>query len=226
MADGSEDGKGVEVRQAWVEGFPPRLSATATSRGKGRGRSGRRLSPERGCLAPPAINPAVPLLFRHLPNPVPFFSCAVIANICCRSPSRAESAQAEQWQQLFHFAPGQRFLFSLHLPFCVQFMFLGCFSGFFFLPVTPLYVEEGFGGAHAPTHCWLSGPGGMLCPSLGCREGIGAKGGGEYPASWKENDSNCGVKSTPNTSTQHKRAIRPSCGARHTASEWIHLHGE
>lgn len=108
--------------------------------GRGRGSAGCRRPPERGCLAPPVINLAVPWLFRHLPNPVPFFSCAVIANICRPSPSRAEFGKAEQWQQLFHFASGQRFLFSLHLPFCVQFMFLGWFFGFwclffFFFPL-------------------------------------------------------------------------------------------
>lgn len=61
------------------------------------------------CPPPPAqtdlpervINLLVPFLFRHLPNPVPFVSCAVIINICFLSPDRVEFAKAvfspEQW---------------------------------------------------------------------------------------------------------------------------------
>lgn len=40
------------------------------------------------------INLPVPFLFRHLPNPVPFVSCAVITNICFQSLARAEFAKA------------------------------------------------------------------------------------------------------------------------------------
>lgn len=61
------------------------------------------------CPPPPAqtdlpervINLLVPFLFRHLPNPVPFVSCAVIINICFLSLGRVEFAKAvfslEQW---------------------------------------------------------------------------------------------------------------------------------
>lgn len=47
------------------------------------------------------INLLVPFLFRHLPNPVPFVSCAVIINICFLRLARMEFAKAvfspEQW---------------------------------------------------------------------------------------------------------------------------------
>ena len=45
-------------------------------------------------MTAPAIKIQVTIHFKHVPNPVPLVSCAVIINICFLSPARMEFAKA------------------------------------------------------------------------------------------------------------------------------------